>query len=200
MGSTTYTYSDTVDEGVVISTDPSAGSTVTDGMSIVMTVSRGKKTVSVPSVTGKTQSDAEKLLKNSNLAVGSVTREYSDSVAEGKVIRQSLVAGSTVQENTAVDLTVSLGPEVKYVVVPDVLGSTLQKAQRMLNNKGLELGAVDYAYSDSVAEGCVISQGIAAGRSIEEGSSVSVVISKGPQETVTTSPTVTTTPEEDIVE
>ncbi len=200
VGSTTYTYSDTVDEGVVISTDPSAGSTVTDGMSIVMTVSRGKKTVSVPSVTGKTQSDAEKLLKNSNLAVGSVTREYSDSVAEGKVIRQSLVAGSTVQENTAVDLTVSLGPEVKYVVVPDVLGSTLQKAQRMLNNKGLELGAVDYAYSDSVAEGCVISQGIAAGRSIEEGSSVSVVISKGPQETVTTSPTVTTTPEEDIVE
>jgi RHS repeat-associated protein len=67
--------------------------------------------VDVPDVVGWLQAEAEAAIRNAMLDVGTITTDYSETVPEGAVISQNPEAGASVEENSAVDLTVSLGPE-----------------------------------------------------------------------------------------
>ena len=64
-------------------------------------------TVNVPDVVGMTADDANTVIVDANLVVGTVTTAYSDSIAEGNVISQNPTAGTTVVPNTAVDIVIS---------------------------------------------------------------------------------------------
>lgn len=106
-------YSTDVAKGKVISQSPGSGNQVTKNSTVVITVSQGKKPetmVRVPNLRYFTESEARSELKNSNLVLGSVLTEYSDSVEKGLVIRQTVSSGSKVKEGTAVGIYVSLGP------------------------------------------------------------------------------------------
>ena len=115
-------YSDDVAEGKVISQSPGSGSQVSKGTTVTITVSKGKKpesTVSVPNLRYFTESEARSELRNSNLVLGSVLTEYSDSVEKGLVIRQTVSAGKKVKEGTAVGIYVSLGPRQTATTVDE---------------------------------------------------------------------------------
>ena len=106
-------YSTDVAKGKVISQSPGSGNQVTKNSTVVITVSQGEKPetmVRVPNLRYFTESEARSELKNSNLVLGSVLTEYSDSVEKGLVIRQTVSSGSKVKEGTAVGVYVSLGP------------------------------------------------------------------------------------------
>ena len=106
-------YSTDVAKGKVISQSPESGNQVTKNSTVVITVSQGEKPetmVRVPNLRYFTESGARSELKNSNLVLGSVLTEYSDSVEKGLVIRQTVSSGSKVKEGTAVGIYVSLGP------------------------------------------------------------------------------------------
>ena len=106
-------YSTDVAKGKVISQSPGSGNQVTKNSTVVITVSQGEKPetmVRVPKLRYFTESEARSELKNSNLVLGSVLTEYSDSVEKGLVIRQTVSSGSKVKEGTAVGIYVSLGP------------------------------------------------------------------------------------------
>lgn len=105
-------YSTDVAKGKVISQSPGSGNQVTKNSTVVITVSQGEKPetmVRVPNLRYFTESEARSELKNSNLVLGSVLTEYSDSVEKGLVIRQTVSSGSKVKEGTAVGIYVSLG-------------------------------------------------------------------------------------------
>ena len=115
-------YSDDVAEGKVISQSPGSGSQVSKGTTVTITVSKGKKpesTVSVPNLRYFKESEARSELRNSNLVLGSVLTEYSDSVEKGLVIRQTVSAGKKVKEGTAVGIYVSLGPRQTATTVDE---------------------------------------------------------------------------------
>ena len=106
-------YSTDVAKGKVISQSPGSGNQVTKNSTVVITVSQGEKPetmVRVPNLRYFTESEARSELKNSNLVLGSVLTEYSDSVEKGLVIRQRISSGSKVKKGTAVGIYVSLGP------------------------------------------------------------------------------------------
>lgn len=106
-------YSTDVAKGKVIFQSPGSGNQVTKNSTVVITVSQGEKPetmVRVPKLRYFTESEARSELKNSNLVLGSVLTEYSDSVEKGLVIRQTVSSGSKVKEGTAVGIYVSLGP------------------------------------------------------------------------------------------
>ncbi len=107
-------YSDTVDEGVVISQSPTSGKTVENGSTVTIVVSKGKETtyVSVPSVVGKSISKAQSTLSNYGLS-STYTEEYSDTVEAGLVISQSVEEGTEVEEGTTITLVVSKGPQTE---------------------------------------------------------------------------------------
>ena len=108
---TQYAASDTVTEGYVISTDPASGEQLAQGSTIFVTISSGpvERTVSMPNLVGRTESEAKSILNSNNLAYADTTYIESDQ-EEGTVIRQSIDAYEEVPEHTRIYLWVSTGP------------------------------------------------------------------------------------------
>lgn len=116
-------YSDSVEEGKVIKTDPQPGTSVSAGTTIKVYVSQGKevKYVYVPDLTNLTKEQAEAKLKESGLVLGKETYKYSDSYGEGKVYEQTYSVNSKVEEGTAIGVTISLGAKKTYKYYGDAV-------------------------------------------------------------------------------
>ncbi len=111
---TDYDYNDTVEQDHVISTNPTAGSSVKKGDTVTVILSRGIASVQVPNVLDKPQADAQTELQNAGLTVSIASTEYNDTIAEGNVISQSVVGGKYVDKGTSVSLVISLGKKIVY--------------------------------------------------------------------------------------
>ena len=182
--SSEFTYHDSVPSGQVIGTTPEANAEATEDTEIVMQVSKGAERKTVPNVVGQKDADAQNAIKSAGLSVGTVTYEYSDSVAQGIVISQSVDGGKKVSAGTTVDLVISNGPEpAAKVNVPPVTGTSESNARQLIQNAGLSVGTVTYQHSSSVAAGYVIGCSPGVGSSVDEGTSVSLVVSTGPEQT-----------------
>lgn len=182
--SSEFTYHDSVPSGQVIGTTPEANAEATEDTEIVMQVSKGAERKTVPNVVGQKDADAQNAIKSAGLSVGTVTYEYSDSVAQGIVISQSVDGGKKISAGTTVDLVISNGPEpAAKVNVPPVTGTSESNARQLIQNAGLSVGTVTYQHSSSVAAGYVISCSPGVGSSVDEGTSVSLVVSTGPEQT-----------------
>ena len=170
--------SDTVEEGKVAEQDYEKGEKVAENTTIKVKISSGKGEISVPSVVGSDESSAGSTLKSAGFKV-STQYEYNNTVAEGKVISLTPVAGTSAKDGDTVTITVSQG--VKTVTVPNVLGQSQDAATSALTGAGLTVSSVSSDYSDTVAAGSVISQSIADGKIVDEGTSITLVVSLGPK-------------------
>lgn len=120
----TTAASDTVEEGKVISQNPTAGSMAQEGSEIVLTVSSGpeKTKIKVPDLRGMTETAAKEKLTQLGLVCGTVTEVFSDTVTSGCVVSQSHSPDTEVEKGASVDIQLSKGPEVhtyKYVATLD---------------------------------------------------------------------------------
>ena len=138
LGDVTEDYSASVAQGKVISSDPKAGKVIEHTAKVSIVVSKGKEPATIPDVTGKSEDDAKKALEDAGLKKGKVSQDYSDSVAKGRVISSSPIAGASgYYKGDSVDLTVSKGPE--KVTVPDVTGKSQNEAKKALEDAGLKV-------------------------------------------------------------
>ena len=138
LGDVTEDYSASVAQGKVISSDPKAGKVIEHTAKVSIVVSKGKEPATIPDVTGKSEDDAKKALEDAGLKKGKVSQDYSDSVAKGRVISSSPIAGASgYYKGDSVDLTVSKGPE--KVTVPDVTGKSEDDAKKALEDAGLKV-------------------------------------------------------------
>lgn len=178
-------FSDEYEQGQIIDQDIPAGDMVDEGTMVRVTVSSGKneedteETVTVPQVTGYTDTAAIGMLTDAGL---DYNREYenSDTVAEGTVIRQSPESGASVAGGTKVTIVVSQGRQ--SVAVPDLKNMSESEARKALEEKGLQCGTVNSDYSDTVEEGKVIDQSEAAGKTVYSGTTVNITVSLGKKE------------------
>ena len=179
-GTPARAYSDTVPAGHVISCQPRAGQKVGLGRAVTTVISRGVETKTVPDVIGKTKDQAGAAIKGAGLTLGTVTEEYSASVASGKVISSDPKAGKVIEHTEKVSIVVSKGKEP--ATIPDVTGMSEDEAKKTLEDAGLKKGKVSQDYSDSVDKGKVISSSPIAGASgYSKGDSVDLTVSKGPE-------------------
>ena len=183
--------SDEYDKGEIISQDPGDGEKVDEHTTIEVVVSTGPETkmVKVPNVVDAKEADAEKEIEDAGLIVKKEF-EASDDVDAGRVISVSPDAGTEVEEGSEVTIVVSTGPETKMVAVPKLVGREAADAEAALTSAGL-VGSVTEQYSDEPA-GRVISQSPLEGEQVEEGSTVSYVVSLGPETKTVTVPNLTT--------
>ena len=138
LGDVTEDYSASVAQGKVISSDPKAGKVIEHTAKVSIVVSKGKEPATIPDVTGKSEDDAKKALEDAGLKKGKVSQDYSDSVAKGRVISSSPIAGASgYYKGDSVDLTVSKGPE--KVTVPDVTGKSEDDAKKVLEDADLKV-------------------------------------------------------------
>lgn len=176
LGKVEESFDDKVESGKVISQDPKGDSKQAKGTKINLTVSKGAQEITVPDLTGKTAEEAQKALTVSGLKYAKGAAEYSDSVEKDHVVRQDIAAGETVAKDTVVTYYLSLGSE--GTEVPNVVGQREGAATTTLNNAGFYVN-VDFAPSDTVESGLVISQSPAAGEKLKDGESVNIVVSTG---------------------
>ena len=129
---TTVTDPD-VAEGVIISTDPPAGITVSPGQVIEVVVSAGPARIQVPSLNLLTLAEAQAALEARGLELGTVTAENSSSVAKDVVIRSDPASGAELRAGDRVNVVVSTG----LVRVPDVRNLLVGEASAQLTALGL---------------------------------------------------------------
>jgi beta-lactam-binding protein with PASTA domain len=164
--------SNTVATGNVISQDPVGGSSAAAGSPINLVISSGPPMVTVPTVAGLTQSAAVAAITRAKLTVGTVT-------ATGKIISQDPASGSSVAEGAAVNLVISLGPQM--VTVPKLEGLSQTSAVAAVTAANLSVGTITQQNSNTVIKGNVVSQDQPSGSSLAQGSPVNLVISSGPE-------------------
>ena len=136
----------------------------------------GGANVAVPDVTGLTVADARSELQTEGLELGTETPEASDTVPEGNIIDQSPESGAQVEEGAAVSVTVSTGAD--EVVVPSLVGLSLDEARQALDQAGLELGATDPVASDETRN-TVTRVSPKEGETVPAGSSVDLRYASG---------------------
>ena len=172
-------FSETAPLGTVMTTDPEPGNRVLPGAVILGTVSKGPERHPVPDLTGKTTAEAIDALRKERWRVGNVTRDWSDTVAKGRVSELAGVkVGDRLRRNARVSFVVSKGREPIDVV--NTTGQTRGGAFATLQNLGFAV-AVRQAYSDQVAAGRVISQ-TPSGGTHYRGDTITITVSLGPEE------------------
>ena len=165
--------SGSVEAGIVISTDPVAGTEAVEGTTVLIVVSAGPATVAVPDVVGATVADAQAAIEEAGL-IAVVEERADDDVEAGLVIETNPRAGVEVAPGTEVVTVVSTGPE--DVEVPDLLGLTVDEAAPVVEESGLAIEVV-LDPDDPDPEGLVVEQTPAAGEVVEFGSTVTVLLS-----------------------
>ena len=161
-----------VDE--VTAQDPNGGARVDEGSTVTLTVSDGPGEALVPDVTGLGPRRAARELRDAGF-VFTIDEDASDDVPKGRIIRQSPPGGTRAPVGSRIRLIQSSGPE--QVDVPDVVGLSRNSAEAELERAGL--GAdIEEEESDEPKDD-VIRQTPAAGTTVDAGTRVTIVISKG---------------------
>lgn len=173
---TAQAFSDTVERGHVISTDPEPGERIRNTGKVTVTVSRGPEKAEVPNVVGMTFDDAKRKIEAQGLTVGDVGRQFSDETPKGSVLATDPKPGEKRRPDSPVALVVSKG---RQLTVPDVTGLSLPDATIALRDAGFRIKVSDgQVYSDK-PKGAVAEQSPGKGAKAGEGDTVTVTVSKG---------------------
>ena len=162
----------------VLRQDPDAGEAAVASDTITLIVSRGPGNVRVPSVRNTSRQLAIRELQKQGLEVTADT-EASGAVRKGFATRTSPSEGTSVERGSRVRLFVSSGPA--KVEVPDVVGLTREAAETRLTRARLDVN-VELGDSDA-PENEVVRQSPSGGASAERGDEVTIVVSRGEQQT-----------------
>ncbi len=121
------------EEDHVIRTLPNPGAKVNEGESVIVYVSTGADTVTVPVLEGLSTEAARQALEDAGLALGTIRQENDPAAAAGTVLEASAAAESEVAPGTVVNLVVANG----RVILDDMRGWSLDAAQKQLEKLGL---------------------------------------------------------------
>ncbi|MFD1547634.1 Stk1 family PASTA domain-containing Ser/Thr kinase [Nonomuraea guangzhouensis] len=178
------------DKGTVIKTDPAQDTEVAKGSTVKLIVSKGPPKVKVPEgLVGATTEEATKILEEAGLT-SSIKTKIS-SKPQDKVIETDPKAGEEVDK----DGTVILYVPKALSDIPSVIGLTQQEAIKTLKGAGFKW-KVDQQSSDQ-PQGTVVQQSPEAGAKVNPGTTVTIVVSTGPEQQPTEQPQPTDQPTDD---
>ena len=175
--------SDEYEKGKVMSQDPEASTRAKKGTIVNLVISSGRE-VEVPELKNMNLSQAEEILRDLGLKIGTTSTDYSNTVEKDLVIRQEPVSGSSVQSGSEVNLVISVGKEdtTEIVKVGNYIGRSEADAIATARNNHLRVRNVDYQYSSNTEKGLVMNQSIGAETEVAENSAIDFIISLGEEE------------------
>ena len=179
-----YTVDPQVASGIIIDQTPSSGRSVmkdSAGVDVELKVSTGIQMLQMPDVVNKEYRDAQMTLQKTGFVV-----EYdyatSDTVTENYVISTNPEAGDSIPAGATVYMTVSTGPNIVTVQMPNLVGLSRAVAISRIESANLSLGTVTFVDSD-MQVGTVIWQSVQANTTVNEHTKVYLQVSSGPKET-----------------
>jgi eukaryotic-like serine/threonine-protein kinase len=168
--------SSSVEEGLVVHSEPKSGATATKGSTVTLFVSRGPKLIKVPVLVGSQRKAAVESIRSRGLTP-SVTEE-ENSAAKGQVINQSPSAGSEVEPGSTISIVVSSGEKEELAKVPSVIGKERREAVEAIRAAGLAPNVEEEETEVPSQVGRVIDQFPPPAKQVEPGSSVTIVVGK----------------------
>lgn len=182
MGKTTREYSDKYPENKIIKTKPEKGERLEQNSKVDIVMSKGPQLAEMPSLYGMSKSDAISKLKDLGIKDTKVKQSYTkQNVAKGLIESQNISPGDKVKVNDSnIELIESLG--TKQVYVDDYENKSFKAAKEDLESKGFKVEVSEERNDDKVKKDDVISQS-PKGEEVDEGSTISFVVSKGKEET-----------------
>lgn len=162
-------------EGIVLRTNPQAGSKKAKGETIHIIVT-SKALPSLSNLVGETSEEAAEILRSMGATV-EIKLENSQQVPSGSVIKSDPPEGTKIEKGSKVTLYVSNGSPQKSV--PNLVGQSEDAAKQLLQGEGLAVGATNREYHSSIEAGKVIRVDPPVGTRLEEGALVDFTISKG---------------------
>ncbi|TJX16172.1 Stk1 family PASTA domain-containing Ser/Thr kinase [Tissierella creatinini] len=169
------------DSGEVMYQSVDPDTKIKSGFTVDVTISTGVELTSVPLLINKPLEEAEAMIEAAGLKIGQIDPGFSDVIPKGSVIEQDPEALDKKAPGTRINLIVSEGPEVKTVIMPNLVNSTITEARNTLKGSGLVVGEVTPQPSDSVDKDRVIWQSYEQRTELETGTSVDLYISSGPE-------------------
>lgn len=169
--------------GVIISQEPAEGKSImqdSEGIDVVLTVSTGTQMIPVPDVVNMEYREAVLELQREGF-VPDISYETSADITEDYVISTSPEANDSLPAGSIVYVTVSSGPTVITLQMPNLVGLTRYSAVSKIESYNLVVGTITYVDSDLPA-GTVIWQSIDAYTTVEEHEKVYLQVSNGPKE------------------
>lgn len=172
----TEEFSSEVEEGKIISQDPPYmdGYVVKEDSTVKIVISKGENIKIVPKVTGLKREEAEKEIEKEELKV-EVIEQASSKVEAGYVIKQEPEAEEKINAGETVKVYVSTG--IKQITMEHVIGKKEDEAKKILTDLGFEVNVV-YEDRDSGDDGVVLKQSIDVGKTVDEGTKVTLTVSK----------------------
>lgn len=165
-------------DGVVLGQNPDKGTEVEKGSTVTLEINELPDSVPVPPLKGLSKDEAQKVLEENSLKLGSVEEEFNEDVEEGKVIYSNPDGGYSVKRGTAVKLIISKGIDKTPIVLSDYKGMDQDVVVNQLKSFGLTV-VIENGYSNKVSEGQVYDMDPKPKESVEKGSTVTLYISKG---------------------
>ena len=174
-----YVYNESVDAGKIIEQSPEGSRKIEKGGTITVNISRGAKTFQLPEYTGQEARQVKIELERLGVICVEGTPEFNDEVANGYVLRTEPVAGTELTAGDTVTLTVSKGPEIILVEMPNLMGCSENEALTLLEAAGLNWDPIVYEEYEGTP-GQVIYQSVEALTQVEKGSTVAFTVSIEP--------------------
>jgi serine/threonine-protein kinase len=174
-------FDEEIPKSKIIESIPAGGGKVDAGGTVKLIVSKGPERYLVPMTTGLTPEAAQATLKKYPLLIGKVNEVFNSDIPKGFVISTSPASGASVKRDTTVNLLVSKG--IEQIALASYLGKSGEQALNELTEAGFSVEA-GYAFNETVPELAVISQSPAGGTTANKGGKVTILISKGPRNTV----------------
>ena len=169
-------HDDQIPKDRIISQDKAVGERIKPGefAKIEFVVSDGPLLVKIPDLRRMEYRQAVIELRQLGLEAN-VIDEYSDVVSKGVVIRTEPDINAEVKPGTVVNVYKSLGPEIKYSLVPNLIGKTKSEALNLLVGAKLTMGKI-YPEDMTYARDKIVRQEPAAGTEVEEGTPVNIYL------------------------
>lgn len=169
-------YSDVVDKGKVIKTDPRGGARIRDTGTVTIHLSDGPPRTQMPNVVGMPLNRAKQEISDANLSVGKVTKRFSDETPQGSVLSTDPAAGTERRPDTSVAIVVSNGSRIK---IPDVVGESEDDARSELEDAGFKVKIAQRQVFSDEDKGAVAEQSPSSGLDAAQGDTITLTLSKG---------------------
>ncbi len=187
-----YTIDPNLPEGRIIGQNPEAGRTIVptkEGIDIELTVSTGILMTQIPDLVNHEYREATIALEQLGFVVAEPQMVASTTITEGYVVSTNPVAGEELPAGSTVYISVSGGPELAEVPMPNVIGKTQENAVAELKKLKIDVGTITAVENSDYPKGVIFWQSIEAGEMVIPHTMVYMKVSDGPRETPTPSPT-----------
>jgi len=176
VGDTTFVETGFAKNAIILQ-KPHAGEIVKKGRRIFLVISGGEPTTIVPSLLGKSITNARFALERVGLKIGEIVEVSSDNPKD-IIVSQQFIAGVKLKKGTLINVSVSAGQTEGQIEIPNLIGKSLTEAERILNESFLKVGKINYQPSFDLLPNTVKDQYPSPGNKLNQGDAVDLFITK----------------------